>query len=108
MKTFGPIVLMSAAWLLAALASPRTRSAPVADPPAQTPSGTPPGTGLVGHWQGSLKPAPMLELRLTLELTRRPAGDLAGVMVSLDQGGVRIPLTHVSERTRHRDAASRS
>ncbi|HRZ55086.1 MAG TPA: alpha/beta fold hydrolase [Candidatus Paceibacterota bacterium] len=97
MKTHGSIALMLAAWLLAALASPRIQSAPLADPPAQTPSSTPPGTGLVGHWQGSLKPAPMLELRLALELTKGPAGDLAGVMVSLDQGGVRIPLTHVSE-----------
>jgi len=73
-----------AAWLLVAapLASPRTAAAADA----------------AGHWQGSLKPTPTVELRLALELTQNSAGGLAGVLVSLDQGGVRIPLTTVTER----------
>jgi pimeloyl-ACP methyl ester carboxylesterase len=63
----------------------------------ETPGQGVPGKGLAGFWQGSLRPAPVIELRLALELTNTPAGGLGGVVVSMDQGGVRIPITRVEE-----------
>lgn len=63
----------------------------------ETPAKGVPGTGLAGHWQGSLKPTPVTELRLVLDITNT-AGGLGGVIVSVDQGGARIPLTVVTER----------
>lgn len=68
-------------------------------PPAtgQTPAQGKPGKGWVGFWQGSLRPVPVMELRLSLELTNRPAGGLGGVMVSLDQGAVRLAINALSQ-----------
>jgi pimeloyl-ACP methyl ester carboxylesterase len=63
----------------------------------QTPSRGVPGQGVVGYWQGAVKPVPALELRLGLEVTNRPSAGLGGVLISLDQGGVRIPITSLSE-----------
>lgn len=63
----------------------------------ETPSRGVPGKGLVGHWQGSLKPTPVVELRLALEITNGPGAKPAGLMVSLDQGNSRIPLTALTE-----------
>lgn len=62
---------------------------------------------LVGFWQGALKVG-AIELRLVLEIASPVAGQLAGTMVSLDQGGVRIPLTAVAEKEGavHLEAAS--
>jgi hypothetical protein len=56
-----------------------------------------PGQGLEGHWQGSLKPTPVIELRLALEITSASAEKPAGVLISLDQGGARIPITALTE-----------
>ena len=58
-----------------------------------TPAKGVPGKGLEGFWQGSLKPVPVMELRIALEITKSAKGSLEGVMISLDQGGVRLPLT---------------
>ena len=68
--------------------------------PAGTGGGTPQGMagkGLAGHWQGALKPSPVMELRLVLEVTDALNGSLAGVLISVDQGSVRIPLTTLTE-----------
>jgi len=62
-----------------------------------TPSKGLPGQGPAGHWQASLKPSPVIELRLVLELTNSPAGQPGGVMISVDQGGVRVPITALTE-----------
>lgn len=62
-----------------------------------TPGKGVPGQGLAGHWQGSLQPTPLIELRLVLEITNA-AGALSGVMISVDQGGARIPITQLSEQ----------
>jgi hypothetical protein len=59
----------------------------------ETPTRGIPGKGLVGHWQGSIKPTPVIELRLAMEITNTPNGGPGGVMVSLDQGNARIPIT---------------
>lgn len=70
-----------------------------ADAFGETPAKGVPGQGLAGHWQGSLKPSPLVELRLVLELTNNaPAGRLGGVIVSVDQGHARIPLTTLTEQ----------
>ena len=61
-----------------------------------TPARGIPGTGFAGFWQGTLKPAPAIELRLLLELTNAPGGTLTGAVVSLDQGEARIPITSVT------------
>lgn len=63
----------------------------------ETPAQGVPGAGLAGQWQGSLKPTPVIELRLVLDITNA-AGGLGGVIVSVDQGGARIPLTQLSEK----------
>ncbi len=62
----------------------------------ETPSRGIPGKGVVGHWQGSLKPTPVIELRLVLELTNSPAGALEGTMTSVDQGRTRITVSNVT------------
>lgn len=56
-----------------------------------------PGEGLVGHWQGALNPMPNVSLRLALELAPDAEGKPAGVLVSLDQGKARIPITVLTE-----------
>lgn len=52
----------------------------------------------MGYWQGSLKPSPVIELRLVLEITNPPAGQPTGVIVSVDQGKIRIPVTSLTEK----------
>ena len=64
----------------------------------ETPSKGVVGKGLVGYWQASLKPSPVIELRLVLEVTNTPAGQPTGVIVSVDQGKVRIPVTAFTEK----------
>lgn len=66
--------------------------------PGETPSQGVPGKGLAGHWQGSLKATPVIELRLVLEITNAAAATPAGVMLSVDQGNARIPITALTER----------
>jgi hypothetical protein len=67
----------------------------------ESPRGGVPGQGLAGHWQGSLKPTPVTELRLALELTNSATGQLGGALISVDQGNARIPLTALTEREGH-------
>ena len=65
----------------------------------QTPSRGVPGKGLAGHWQGSLKPLPVIELRLALEITNAPGGGSGGVMTSMDQGNAKIPISALTEKS---------
>ena len=69
-----------------------------APPAADLPTVGIPGKGLVGHWQGSLKPTPVIELRLALEITDASAEKPVGALISIDQGNARIPLTTLTER----------
>lgn len=55
-------------------------------------------SALTGNWQGTLN-AGGVPLRLAFSITM-DAGKLAGTLTSLDQGGAKIPLTAVSERSR--------
>ncbi len=64
-----------------------------------TPTKGPPGEGLAGHWQGSLRPAPVMELRLALEIKKSADGTYAGTMVSLDQGSARLPISALTENS---------
>lgn len=73
------------------------RTVRAASSTGETPSQGLPGKGLAGHWQGSIKPRPVIELRLGLEITNSPTGQPNGVLVSLDQGHSRIPLSSVTE-----------
>ena len=81
-------------------------------PPAVATGGAPavgvPGKGLEGHWQGSLKPMPAIELRLALEIASANAEKPEGVLVSLDQGNARIPISALTEKdgTVHLEAKS--
>ena len=74
------------------------RKAKPATVAGDTPSRGVPGQGLAGHWQGSLKVTPVIELRLALEITNSASGNSGGVMISLDQGAARIPLTVLTEK----------
>jgi hypothetical protein len=56
-----------------------------------------PGKGLAGKWRGALSPMPNIQLRLELELAAGADGKVGGVLVSLDQGAARIPLTTLTE-----------
>lgn len=75
----------------------RRAAAPAAA--GETPGKGVPGKGLAGYWQGSLKPSPIMELRLVLEITNPPAGEPAGVMISVDQGSSRIQLSAATEQS---------
>ncbi len=57
-----------------------------------------PGEGLAGHWFGSLHSSRILDLRLALEIEKTSAGALEGVLISLDQSRVGIPLTAITEK----------
>lgn len=74
----------------------KPKPAPVAD---ETPAKDIPGTGLAGRWQGSLKPAPIVELRLALEITNSAGTGFGGEMISLDQGSRRLPMIITSEKS---------
>ncbi len=74
------------------------RKAKPAGATGETPAKRVPGKGLAGHWQGSLKPSPVIELRLVLEITNSPAGEPGGVIIIVDQGGVSVPLTALVEK----------
>jgi pimeloyl-ACP methyl ester carboxylesterase len=62
----------------------------------ETPEGVA-GKGFAGHWQGALKPSPVMELRLVLEIADAASGSPTGIMISVDQGGVRVPLTMLTD-----------
>ena len=74
------------------------RKASPAKGTGETPGQGIPGKGVVGHWQGALKATPLIELRLTLEITNGTSGKATGVMVSVDQGNARIALSALTER----------
>lgn len=74
------------------------RKAKASNVAGETPSKGVPGKGLVGYWQASLRPSPVIELRLVLEITNTPAGQPTGVIVSVDQGNTRIPVTALTEK----------
>jgi hypothetical protein len=74
------------------------RKATAAGGTGATPAKGVPGKGLAGHWQGSLKPTPAIELRLVLELTNSATGQPGGVIISVDQGGSSIPVTTLTEK----------
>ncbi len=63
----------------------------------ETPAKGQPGEGLAGHWQGSLKPVPVMELRLALEIKKAAEGKYEGAMISLDQSSTRIPISALTE-----------
>ena len=63
----------------------------------EIPSRGVPGKGLPGHWLGSLKVTPVVELRLALDLKNSDSGKPGGVMTSLDQGNAVIPITTLTE-----------
>jgi len=65
---------------------------------SETPSRDFPGHGLAGHWPGSLKVTPVIELRLALNLTNSASGKPAGVMISLDQGNAPVLITTLTEQ----------
>jgi hypothetical protein len=70
---------------------------PAQKPIDETPASGVPGKGLAGHWRGSLKPMPQVELRLALNVTQTATGKPEGYVVSLDQGNARIPITTLTE-----------
>ncbi len=45
-----------------------------------------------GHWFGVLTVRPGIELRLAMEVTEPSPGKFEGVVISLDQGSVKLPL----------------
>jgi hypothetical protein len=55
------------------------------------------GQGVVGNWRGALVPMPGIQLRLALELSPDATGKPAGVLVSIDQGNARIPISGLTE-----------
>ena len=62
----------------------------------ETPSHGIPGKGLIGHWQGSLRPgAAPIELRLVLHVNSGEGGALKATLDSLDQGANGIPVSSV-------------
>ncbi len=71
---------------------------PAAQPVDETPAKGVPGQGLAGKWRGSIKPLPNMELRLALELTQALGGQPEGVLISLDQGSPRIPVSGLTEK----------
>lgn len=71
------------------------KKAPPVEPLAETPEKGVAGKGVAGKWQGSLKPAPVSELRLVVEVVADAAGKLDGVMISLDQGNIKVALTNL-------------
>jgi fermentation-respiration switch protein FrsA (DUF1100 family) len=52
----------------------------------------PPSPSIEGMWSGTL----MNQLRLTLEVSRKPDGKLSGTMVSLDQGHGKMAIEEIS------------
>ena len=74
----------------------KPKPAPTAD---ETPAKGIPGTGLAGRWQGTLKPAPTVELRLALEITSSATAGFSGTMISVDQGASRMPVRIISEKS---------
>jgi pimeloyl-ACP methyl ester carboxylesterase len=64
-------------------------------PPANGQQPSVSGKVLTGNWQGSLKLAPGIELRVIFEIASTPSGDLQGSMVSVDQGNTRTAISAI-------------
>src|SRR5262249_51520422 len=63
----------------------------------ETPSHGVPGTGVAGHWQGSLRPGTgPIELRLVLHVIDGGSGALQATLDSLDQGANGIPVSSIA------------
>jgi uncharacterized protein len=60
--------------------------------PLATPLAAQQAPRAVGSWEGALNVG-ALNLRLAFEIQRDSAGALGGTLISIDQGGARIPLT---------------
>ena len=65
------------------------------EPPANRQQPSVSGKVLTGYWQGSLKLAPGIELRLIFEIASTPNGNLTGSMVSVDQGNSRTAISRI-------------
>jgi len=63
---------------------------------AETATSTPIAKELEGAWEGSLNTGAAV-LRLKLTLANRAEGGATGTMVSVDQGGVEIPIATVTQ-----------
>ena len=74
----------------------KVQAAPATTTPEPTVAGIP-GQGLEGHWLGSLKPMPGIELRLALEIVSTNAEKPEGFLISIDQGNSQAPITALVE-----------
>jgi hypothetical protein len=63
---------------------------------AEAPTSTAIAKELEGSWKGSLDAGGKV-LRLELRLSNRPEGGATGSMVSVDQGGVEIPIATITQ-----------
>lgn len=70
---------------------------PAPNPNDAMPTRGVPGEGLAGKWRGSIAPMPNIQLRLELELVSGADGKVGGVLISLDQGSPRIPISSLTE-----------
>ncbi len=64
------------------------------EPPAKSTAIT---KGLEGTWEGTLD-APGKQLRLVLKMSNQPDGTAAGVLVSVDQDGVELQITTITQK----------
>jgi uncharacterized protein len=55
------------------------------------------GKGVEGYWSGVIKVSATVELRTAIEITSANAEKPDGVLISLDQGNARIPISALSE-----------
>jgi pimeloyl-ACP methyl ester carboxylesterase len=55
-----------------------------------------PRTAVVGNWEGSLKAAPGIEVRIRLDVTRAKDGSLSGKLASPDEGLSDLPLAAIA------------
>lgn len=78
------------------LSATRTGDAKIERPPDSTPV----TKDIEGSWEGTLD-VDGTKLRLVLKLANQPAGGATGTLVSLDQGGVEIPVATVVQSGSH-------
>lgn len=65
------------------------------------PKSTPITADLEGNWEGTLDIQGKAMLRLIAKLARQPDGTGGGTLVSVDQGGVEIPITAFIQKGTH-------
>jgi hypothetical protein len=56
-----------------------------------------PGEGLPGNWRGAIAPQPNVQLRLEVEIKGDQAGKTIAVLISLDQGRARLPISNLTQ-----------